>query len=166
MTLDNNIFRQLFDLLNNQTKLYEDYLKVQEDEKEALKKASVAKVKECTILRSNILERIVIVRSKVGEILSRENESKLLRLLSKKGSLEQKRILAPKIKNLRELIKKTQGKAKEYSQLLDFSSNLINGSLSILWSATQGIFKSYGRDRTIHQSYHPSNTGVGKDKTF
>ena len=65
-------------------------------------------------------------------------------------------------KKLRELIKQTQGKAREYSELLNFSSNLVNGSLSILWSATQGIFKSYGRDRNIHESYHPS--GLGKDR--
>lgn len=158
MALESNIYRSLVELLNSQTSLYEDYLKIQEKEKEALKKANVLKVKEFTVARSNILERIVIVKSKIGAILSREGENKLLRLLSKNASIEQKRVLIPKIKNLRELIKSTQGKAREYSQLLDFSSNLVNGSLSILWSATQGIFKSYGRDRNIHQSYHPNST--------
>lgn len=162
MALDTSVFREMHDIVNKQIALYEEYLRVQNEEKEGLKRVNVQKIKENTVLRSNILEYIYVLKNKLSDILSKEGESKVIRLLNKKASIEQKRIILPKIKKLRELVKQTQGKAREYSELLDFSSNLINGSLSILWSATQGIFKSYGRDRNIHESYHPN--GVGKDR--
>ena len=162
MALSGSVYRELLDIINRQTSLYEEYLKIQNDEREGLKKVNIQKIKEDTVLRSNLLEYIYVLKNKLSTILANEGENKVIKLLNKKASNEQKMILMPKIKKLRDLIKKTQGKAREYSELLDFSSNLVNGSLSILWSATQGIFKSYGRDRNIHESYHPS--GLGKDR--
>ncbi|MGI6681056.1 MAG: flagellar export chaperone FlgN [Bdellovibrionota bacterium] len=156
MALNYQTYRDLLDNINKQLTLYEEYIKAQNDEKESLKKADIKKVKENTALRSNILEYIHLHKNKLSDILTKEGESKILKLVNKKASAEQKSILIPKIRRLRELVKNTQGKAREYSELLDFSSNLVNGSLSILWSATQGIFKSYGRDRNIHEAYHPS----------
>ena len=162
MALSGSVYRELLDIINRQTSLYEEYLKIQNDEREGLKKVNIQKIKEDTVLRSNLLEYIYVLKNKLSTILANEGENKVIKLLNKKASNEQKMILMPKIKKLRDLIKKTQGKAREYSELLDFSSNLVNGSLSILWSATQGIFKSYVRDRNIHESYHPS--GLGKDR--
>ena len=162
MALPGNVYRELLDIINKQLSLYEEYLKIQNDEREGLKKANVQKIKENTVLRSNILEYIYVLKNKLSTLITNEGENKVIKLLNKKAPNEQKMILLPKIKKLRELIKQTQGKAREYSELLNFSSNLVNGSLSILWSATQGIFKSYGRDRNIHESYHPS--GLGKDR--
>lgn len=162
MAIDSHTYREIYDIINKQIALYQEYLKVQDEEKEGLKRVNVQKIKENTVLRSNILEYIYVLKNKLADILNREGENKILKLINKSASNEQKMILIPRIKKLRELVKQTQGKAREYSALLDFSSNIVNGSLSILWSATQGIFKSYGRDRNIHQSYHPS--GLGKDR--
>lgn len=164
MSLNTIKYRNLIDLIDKQINLYEEYLKFQEKEREALKSAKIKDLKECTISRSNILELIMVLKSKIGEILSEEGENKISKLLNKYGTPEQKRQALMKVKKLRYLVKCTQGRAREYSELLDFSSNFINGSLSILWSATQGIFKSYGRDGAIHESYHPEK--FIKDRTL
>ena len=58
MALPGNVYRELLDIINKQLSLYEEYLKIQNDEREGLKKANVQKIKENTVLRSNILEYI------------------------------------------------------------------------------------------------------------
>ena len=93
MALPGNVYRELLDIINKQLSLYEEYLKIQNDEREGLKKANVQKIKENTVLRSNILEYIYVLKNKLSTLITNEGENKVIKLLNKKASNEQKMIL-------------------------------------------------------------------------
>ena len=92
MALPGNVYRELLDIINKQLSLYEEYLKIQNDEREGLKKANVQKIKENTVLRSNILEYIYVLKNKLSTLITNEGENKVIKLLNKKASNEQKMI--------------------------------------------------------------------------
>lgn len=66
--------------------------------------------------------------------------------------------LMPHVNRLKTLISKSRHSGLEFSQIVDFSLNLVNGLVSLLWSASQSVIKSYAPNGKPRESYNPGTS--------
>jgi hypothetical protein len=110
------------------------------DNKTLNKKSNELKVEQVTIPSSVISKR--------------ENHQKSLKISTVlKNSFDTSESLKAfkLIEELKKLIENVEIKNRELNQMNDFSLRLVNGSLSILWSATQNINRVYSKDGNINE---------------
>ena len=69
--------------------------------------------------------------------------------------------LTPLALKLRELIKKTHSKLREFGSVVDFTLGIVGGSSSLIWSATQNINKTYTAFGKMQTAYVPAGSADG-----
>ena len=60
------------------------------------------------------------------------------------------------IEKIRAKIKRVEAKSKEFNQILSYSLGLVNGELSLLWSASQPVSRVYNAFGSITQGVQPA----------
>jgi len=60
------------------------------------------------------------------------------------------------IEKIRAKIKQVEAKSKEFNQILSYSLGLVNGELSLLWSASQPVSRVYNAFGSITQGVQPA----------
>jgi hypothetical protein len=53
-------------------------------------------------------------------------------------------------------IKEIENRSREFGQVVNFSLGLVNGSMSLLWSATQPVSKVYNAFGAMKQGVQPA----------
>ena len=148
-------------LLNQEYQLHEKLLALIELEKAAVTRADVEKVSALNQEREKLSEAAIAAKDRRLEFMARQPAGQELRLtnwIEKHCHPADQKALLPLARKLKTIIGRSQQNGREFNQLLNFALNMVNGTLSILWSATQSIFRSYGQDGAIKESYHPSDS--------
>lgn len=146
MKLDLSTIRTLERLVGDEVALCEQYLKILSEEERSVIKLEAEKITAMTTDRSEIIERLELARGKRVEFVSKlagDPGATLTRLVTARTGPGDRKRLMPLIQRLKDLAAKIEEKTREFSQVVDFSLGLVNGSLSILWSATQNVTRCY-----------------------
>ena len=152
---------QLVSILQKEIELYTKYTALLEEERHFLVKFKEEKVNAITAKRIevyNSLESLQKERMQLMESFPDWRGKKLYDLVIKHMHHKNAKRVLPLVTQLREVVKKTEASGKQHSQILSFSLRSIQGVLSILWSATQTVVKSYNSKGKMQNSYHPSDS--------
>ena len=68
---------------------------------------------------------------------------------------DERKSLLSLIDKIRQISKATKRSSLEINALASFSLSMIHSLLSIIWSGTLGIAKSYGKKGNLKESFHP-----------
>lgn len=60
------------------------------------------------------------------------------------------------VEKIRAKIKEVELKSREFNQVLSFSLGLVNGELSLLWSASQPVSRVYNAFGSMSQGVQPA----------
>jgi len=68
---------------------------------------------------------------------------------------EQSELMAM-VKELRSKVETSQNESKEFQMISNFALNLVNGSISLLWQATQNVTRCYSPKGDVTESFAPT----------
>ena len=158
MSIDPSIVREIEALLIQECGLYRDYLAVLTEERGWFSRFNAEKVEGLTVKRAELYEAMLSCQNRRLELMRSisQNKSMNLRALISEYCIgaDAKRIL-PYCEELRSLAAKIERESRQHSQIIHFGLKTVHGLLSILWSATQSVLKSYDRKGAACQSYQP-----------
>lgn len=151
--------KELAKILEYECGLYAAYVKTLANEKEAITKFNAENVSALTEQRLLLTEQIKAAKEQrfmVLDALPEGRKEKLSNLLQKYAHIEDAKRLMPLVQKLKVLVVEARQKSMEFNQIANFSLGIVNGSLSILWSATQNVVRSYDTLGSLKESYNPS----------
>jgi hypothetical protein len=164
MKLDVSAVRSLEKILREELAQCDLYLGLLFEEQKAVVKLKPEEVLQFGVRREAAVEALSKLRDqrvKLVAVLSGSESAKVSELIENRcGPSDKKRLLAL-VQKLKQKITHVEDKSREFNQVLNFSLGLVNGSLSILWSATQPVAKSYNAFGTVSESHQPTAPRVG-----
>ena len=153
---DSAFVNALSALLNEECALHERYLEVLSSEQDAVSGIRSEEVAALTLEREALVRAIQDINDRRIEFLRRFPESegkKLSELLARHCHPEDLRQLNPLVKKLKLLLERSRRAGREMGQITDFALRMVNGTMSILWSATQNVTRSYTKSGVAKESY-------------
>lgn len=148
-------------LLDHEYTLYEGYLELLKQEESHIVKFDTEAVNKLTLKRAELCEGMRAAHAERLELMGAFPECKGERL--RKMALrcfhpqEAKRIIS-RADKLEALARETTREGIKHKQILSFGLKCVNGLVSMFWSATQNVVKSYSRKGKTKESYHPANS--------
>lgn len=147
--------QDLESLLKKELKLYKDYEKLIDRERDNVVNFDAEKVVELTLQREQIFETLSSMQVKrmeiVGPHLKRYNLP-LTQWLEKYGSVELRQRLLPLATTLKSTVRECREKIADFGQLLNFALTMVSGTVSILWSGTQDNTSTYSANSLVVDS--------------
>ncbi len=144
--------------------LHERYVAVLKEERIHTAKINPEKISELTSLRELIVGEMKLCHHQRMEITAQFPNSrgqKLTALVERHASPEDQKRLLPLLKKLRAVVERSQKKTYDFGSVARFGLTMVEGLLSIIWSATQHVTKSYSRQGTIKEQTQPAGTRAG-----
>lgn len=163
-----SLSRAIDELVSQEISLHHGYLTSLERERRLVESGNTSELAAVTAQREGFLKgiakaqdaRFTLMRAHLGEPQMQGRQKapppsiKLSDFVVRFCAPAESRALLPKIDILRELVKKSHGKSKEFSQIVSFSLRMVGGLASILWSATKHVLHSYGPRGTMQEAVH------------
>lgn len=152
------LVRNLVQLLEAECKLHERYQKVLEQERRAIVAADLTAVSQNSTEREKLNIAIQTAQDRRLAFLARYPQGSELKLslwIESHLHPADRAQVRPVLKRLTDLVRSGQAGSRDLSQLLSFSLGLVESCLSIIWSATQGVFRSYSANGSVKESRHP-----------
>lgn len=157
--IDPAAIRTLEKLLTEELAQCDRYLQIVRQEQEAVVKLQAEQVSALSTQRVYVIDTLAALRSdrnKLVSLISGSEGAKASDLIeSACGPSDRKRLLAI-IQKIKVRIKQIEDSSREFSQVVNFSLGLVNGSMSLLWSATQPVSKVYSAFGAMKQSAQPA----------
>lgn len=164
MTASPAIARELERLLKAECAIYREYSELMTKERQAVISFKMAEVEAITARRVSLSTAMGEAHHQRLTLLKQLPEGdceKLTTVIARQFSgADQKRLMSL-AEELRSAIRASQANGLQFGQIVTYALNLVNGSISLLWSATQNVFKAYGKKGQIKESYHPSDRSQG-----
>jgi len=154
-------FRSLEDHLQSECELYQDYLKLLQEQGRSVTKFNLEKLKALNLERakySRMMAKAQEKRVKLMEEFPESNGKKLSELIVKYCEGREEKILLNFADQLKALVLKCRIKDLEFNQVVNFALNTINGSLSLMCQASQNMTKSYSPHGVEQQCYSPKQS--------
>ncbi len=159
MKLDAGTIRSIEKLLAAELAEYDKYLKLLEQEQKAVVKLDADQVTLLGAQRGEVVdqlqqlkdERSKIIAAAVGNDSCRASE-----LIQQGCSPGDKKRLMALIEKIREKAKQVECKSREFNQVLSYSLGLVNGELSLLWSASQPVTRVYNSFGSMTNGVQPA----------
>lgn len=153
--------RSIKSLLAEEIELQSRYGAILKKEQDAVMKGDADGAEHFAFERDEVITRIKDAlerqRSIVKEI-SGEEKMPLRVAIEKFAPREEKKPLLKLAETFRKSVNNTQTETKEFGHIAAFAHSMASSLVSIIWSATQGIAKSYGKDKTVQESLHPKQS--------
>ena len=156
-------------LLVEEIALCDEYLKIIVQEQAAVVKLDSANVTLLGEQRAVVVEKLSQLREERALLVERVTGDEFTRVSEMVaqgcGSADKKRLLglAHKVKARLAVVDK---KTREFGQVLNFSLGLVNGEISLLWSATQPVSRTYNAHGGVVEGVQPgpprTGTSLGK----
>lgn len=141
--------------------LHQRYLELLKRERSSLKKFSAEDVGEIRDKREELLSSMDEANAARRELVAKlpaEPSAKLSDLLPKHFSPNDAARIRPLVEELKTLAAAVQRESREFSQVVNFALNLVHGSLSILWSASEDVSRSYTAGGALQENHTPSGS--------
>ncbi len=143
-------------LLEEECAVHQHYLEVLGKEQIAVSNLKSEDVATLSTEREALYERMAQISQKRQQFLTKFPESenkKLSEILVKNCHIDDIKQLSPLVKKLKLLLDRSRRAGNEMGQITDFALRMVNGTMSILWSATQNITRSYTKGGVAKESF-------------
>jgi hypothetical protein len=156
-TVAGNIVRSLENVLNKECKLYKQYISILQEERSYITNFDADKLTALTAKRAALYDDMLLAQDERLQLMRsfpNNTNQKLRDLISLHLSKADQAVLSPLAEELRNLVLLAQKESKEQNQIVKFGLKMVHGVLSLFWSATQNVVRSYSRKGDIRENYN------------
>ena len=164
MQIDPRTIKTIERLLQDELALYGEYLAVMAEEQASVVSLKADLVTDLSNRRAIILDRIAESREQrvsLLEQLTGDATTRLSDFIEAACAPADKRRLADLVTRIRATSKTVETKSREFNQILNFSLGLVNGELSLLWSASRPVTRVYNAFGSIQEAVQPTEPRAG-----
>lgn len=159
------LIRQIESALLEEIKLQVSYSSLIEEEGAHVTKLNSDQLKALTAKREDLYRSILTAKSRREELTQKisggDDGSTLRSLLAAHAHREDAARLSKLAGKLEVLVQENRTRGREFGRLVQFATTIIDGSLSILRSATQSITRAYGRNGIVKEKFAPKSRSLG-----
>ena len=159
------LIRKIESALLEEIKLQVSYASVSDEEGAHVTKLDSDQLQIITSKREELYRAILAAKARREELTSQilgANEGHTLRsLLAAQAHRDDAARLTKLAGKLEVLVHENRTRGREFSRLVHFASTIIDGSLSILRSATQSISRAYSRSGVVQEKFAPKSRALG-----
>lgn len=155
-----NSIRELENLLRQECKLYQQYIIILHEERGFITQLNPEQLTRLTERRAALYDQMLLAQDRRLEIMRQfpSGQGQRLRdLISNHCTVADKQVLMPLVEKLKALVEEARTVSKEQSQILRFGLKLAHGIMSLFWSATQNVVKSYSRQGTSKEKFNATS---------
>lgn len=161
MASSRDVLRTLEQCIDRELGLYQEYLAALLQEKQFIQCQDTEKIQAisqkrqllCNSMKEAEEKRLDYIKSLPGDGANNLKLSEFVK--ANFSAVESKRLLG-KVELLKDLVKRCHRESTEFRNVVDFSLNMVSGLISIFWSATQSVVRSYTQNGRMRESYAPS----------
>jgi hypothetical protein len=159
MKLEPKVLKTLETALEEELLTYHEYLQILDQEQERVVTLKTDELVEFSANRSKIIDRLAQLRDlRVGIVASLVgNEStKLSDFVEGLPASTDRNRLSNYVDKIRKAVELVDRKTKEFTQVLNYSLGLVNGEISLLWSASQTVSRVYNAFGSVVEGAQPA----------
>ena len=166
MILNTKASSSLEKLLEQELVLYQQYVEVLQKEQDCIVRLKSERVEEYTQKRQEITDKLTELKERRLELTSSltEEDEEPLRLSEIVEIVDQpsdRQRLAGLIERIKGAIQTVERVTSEFTQVLQFSLGMVNGEISLLWSASQSVNRVYNAFGSVQEAVEPSTPRAG-----
>lgn len=161
--------KSLEKFLADEIALCDEYLKIIIQEQAAVVKLDSATVTILGEKRALIVEKLSQLREERALLVERVTGDEFTRvsdMIAQGCAPADKRRLLALAQKVKARLAVVDSKTREFSQIVNFSLGLVNGEISLLWSATQPVSRTYNARGGLTEGVQPgpprTGTSLGK----
>ena len=157
------LVRQLEMLLLRERDLHRDHAALVRQEQSAITKGNIADIRVISDKREQILEELqVIARARIECVRQFPGfrGKKLRELVAESCHPDDQKRLLPILEAMRNELIESQSLNADSANLAQFALGMVNGSIAILWSASNNVVRSYSKNGEMKEAVQPSQAGV------
>lgn len=164
MKLDPRAVKTLERLLEQELACYSKYIALLAQEQEGVVGLKAEKVSALSQQRSEVVTRIGELRDQRLRIVSELTDdedirlSEVIRIACTPTDAQRLERLITQIKAILVVV---ESKNREFNQVVNFSLGLINGEISLLWSASQSVARVYNAFGSVNEARQPNTPRPG-----
>jgi hypothetical protein len=155
---------QLEKTLLAEIRIYEGYNALTELEKKVIAPFDAQKVSDAAVRREQFVEemnKLQAQRLQIVQEIFGDNRTKLSILIADSLKGEERRKFLVLAEKLRKSVTASQQDTRELSSVARFGMTMVDGLLSILYSASRHVTKNYTRSGNIQESSTPAGSRAG-----
>lgn len=164
MKLEPKVLKTLETSLDEELNQYNDYLRILEQEQERVVTLKTDELVEFSARRSKIIDRLSQLRDirvSIVSSLAGDESTKLSDFVDGLPASADKSRLASYVEKIKTAVVAVDRKTKEFTQVLNYSLGLVNGEISLLWSASQTVSRVYNAFGSVVEGAQPAPQRVG-----
>lgn len=164
MKLEPKVLKTLETALEEELRHYHDYLEILSQEQERVVTLKTDELVEFSANRSQIIDRLAQLRDvRVGIVASivGNDSTKLSDFVESLPASADKNRLSNYVEKIKSAVESVDRKTKEFNQVLNYSLGLVNGEISLLWSASQTVSRVYNAFGSVVEGAQPAPQRVG-----
>jgi len=159
MKLEAATIKTIEKLLAAELAEYDQYLALLKQEQEAVVKLDSERVVLLGSKRGEIVEKLSQIKDERSKAIASAIGNDAFRaseVIQQGCSAGDRKRLMGLVERIRTKIKEVEAKSREFNQVLSFSLGLVNGELSLLWSASQPVTRVYNAFGSMSQGVQPT----------
>jgi hypothetical protein len=164
MKLDSKTVKKLERILAEECALYREYLAVLTKERECVLALRASEVTALCGRRTELVEQLADLRDErtdAVESVFPEDSRKLSEIIESECTPADKKKLLTLISTIKTSVALVEEKSREFNHVLNFTLGLVNGELSLLWSASQSVTRVYDSFGSLHEAAQPTAPRAG-----
>ncbi len=158
MKLDPKLLRNLEIILENELALYKAYLSLLEREQASVIRLKADEVTDFATKRGQVVDGLSALREQRSAALAALTGSEATRVsdfVATISTLADRKRLTALVTSIKDTIALVDARSREFSHVLNFSLGLVNGEISILWSASQTVSRVYNSFGSMTEGAQP-----------
>lgn len=164
MKLSPRAVKTLERVLEQELACYSEYLALLAEEQVGVVRLKAEQVALLSQRRSEVVSRIAELRDQRLEIVasvSNDEERRLSDIIRSSCASADAKRLEKLVTQIKAILAVVESKSREFSQVLNFSLGLVNGEISLLWSASQSVTRVYNAFGAVNEASQPSAPRAG-----
>jgi flagellar biosynthesis/type III secretory pathway chaperone len=159
MKLEPSVLKTMETTLDEELRYYHEYLRILDQEQERVVTLKTDELVEFSAARSKLIDRlsqlrdarVALVASLVGN-----DSTKLSEFVEALAPSTDKTRLSAYVEKIKAAVAAVDRKTKEFTQVLNYSLGLVNGEISLLWSASQTVSRVYNAFGSVVEGAQPA----------
>lgn len=159
MKLDSRAVKTLERVLEQELACYSEYLALLAQEQVSVVGLRAEQVVALSQRRAEVVQRIGELRDqRLGLVatVADSEERRLSDIIREACPPADAKRLDKLVTQIKAIVAVVESKSREFNQVLNFSLGLVNGEISLLWSASQSVARVYNAFGAVHEAVQPS----------
>lgn len=166
MAFNSKASRTLEKLLEQELVLYEQYVAVLKKEQDCIVRLKSDEVSQYSEKRHEITDKLGELKDRRLELTASFSDEydepiRLSEIVEIMEEPRDKHMLESLIQKIKDAVACVERATSEFSQVLQFSLGMVNGEISLLWSASQNVNRVYNSFGTVQEAVEPSAPRTG-----